>query len=236
MNKIFRPTGGPEDWKEFLADPKHWKSGYSAKTLAFCWEEGNGFPTCVKKVFNNSGIDLFMDIEMLLAIPEYKVTLPGGQRSSQNDIFVLAKSKHLNQLIAITVEGKVAESFGNETVGEWIKENTPGKQERLAFLFNTLGLETNDSHMVYTTRYQLLHRTVSAVITASNFTAKNALMMVHSFCENKERENQLFEDYCRFLKVFNTEGKLNQVVFAKKINGINLYFGWIKGDAKYLKK
>ncbi|MFA7012304.1 MAG: hypothetical protein WC202_05045, partial [Desulfobacterales bacterium] len=43
-------------------------------------------------------------------LPEHKVPLPGGSRSSQNDIWVLARSK--GQLISIAVEGKVSETFG----------------------------------------------------------------------------------------------------------------------------
>jgi hypothetical protein len=35
MSKIFIPANKPEDWKSLLAEPdKHWKTGYSAKTLA----------------------------------------------------------------------------------------------------------------------------------------------------------------------------------------------------------
>jgi hypothetical protein len=39
MNNILIPASNPEDWKKFLADPeKHWKKGYSARTLAYCWQ------------------------------------------------------------------------------------------------------------------------------------------------------------------------------------------------------
>ena len=34
------------------------------------------------------------DVELLLAIPEYKVSLPGGGAASQNDIFCLARNRH----------------------------------------------------------------------------------------------------------------------------------------------
>jgi hypothetical protein len=57
-----------------------------------------------------SDIDLFHDINILLAFPEYKVPLPGGTRPLQNDVFVLAKGG--DQLISIMIEGKVSEPFG----------------------------------------------------------------------------------------------------------------------------
>jgi len=78
-----------------------------------------GFPEDVRKVFKKCGLELFRDIQLLLAIPEYKVPFPGGQRASQNDIFVLATGN--DQLVSIMVEGKVSEPFG-QTIGEW-REN-----------------------------------------------------------------------------------------------------------------
>lgn len=131
MNKIFIPTRKPEDWQPFLAEPKHWKTGYSAKTLAYCWQEANDFPESVRKVFRKSGIELFQNIKLLLAFPEYKVVLPGGARPSQNDIFILAKGN--DQLVSIMVEGKVSEPFG-DTMAEWRKDNSEGKEKRLKFL------------------------------------------------------------------------------------------------------
>ena len=234
MDKIFRPTDSPENWQAHLADPdKQWKTGYSAKTLAYCWEDQNGFPESVRKVFNNSDLELFRDIEMLLGIPEYKVPLPGGIRPSQNDIFVLAKSNLLNQTVVIMVEGKVSEPFGKK-VGEWMKDNSPGKQERLKFLLRKLQIPY--TKQIFDTWYQLLHRAVSAVIIAEKFGAKNALMLVHSFNRDKKRENQLFADYCQFLQLFGVKGNVNSIIFARNLKGVNLYFSWIEGDEKYLNK
>lgn len=234
MGKIFRPTDGPENWRAGLADPdKQWKTGYSAKTLAYCWESQNDFPKSVKKVFNNSDLELFKDMEMLLGIPEYKVPLPGGIRPSQSDLFVLAKPNLLNQTVVIMVEGKVSEPFGKK-VGEWIKDNSPGKQERLKFLLHKLQIPYTEQ--ILNTRYQLLHRTVSAIITAEKFGAENALMLVHSFNRDKGRESQLFADYCQFLQLFGVKGNINSIISARNLKGVNLYVGWIEGDEKYLDK
>ena len=226
MNKIFVPTNKPEDWKPLLAEPeKHWRTGYSAKALAYSWEEANGFPDRVKKIFKKSGIALFKNIEMLLAFPEYKVPLPGGARPSQNDIFVLAKGN--DQLISITVEGKVSEPFG-DTIAEWRRDSSEGKHERLKFLLKELELEDNEE--INAIRYQLLHRTASALIEAKKFGASDALMLVHSFSQS----NECFEDYSRFLGLFGLEAKPDSLLFAKTIEGINLYLCWVKGDKKYL--
>ena len=66
---------------------------------------------------------------MLLAIPEYQVTLPPHPgHASQNDLFVLVKAADGN-LISITVEGKVDESFGPR-LSDWMKDGSPGKELR----------------------------------------------------------------------------------------------------------
>ncbi len=226
MNKIFVPTNRPEDWRLLLAEPrKHWRTGYSAKALAYSWEETNGFPESVKKIFRKSGIPLFKNIEMLLAFPEYKVPLRGGSRPSQNDIFVLARSN--DQLISITVEGKVSEPFG-ENVGKWKEHAGKGKLCRLKYLLKNLGIEEHIP--IDNIPYQLLHRTASAMIQARSFKAENALMLVHSFSQS----NECFEDYSRFLNLFNLEAKPDSLVFVGAIEGINLYLCWVKGDPKYL--
>ena len=229
MSKFFIPANSPEDWKQLLADPdKQWKTGYSAKALAYCWQEADGFPAVIKRVFKNSSIAVFKDIEMLLALPEYKVSLPGGRKASQNDIFILAKGN--GQLISITVEGKVDEPFG-ELVADWKLHDMGGKKVRLKFLCEVLRLEMNKVNHI---RYQLLHRTASAAIEAMKFKAENALMLVHAFKKTEGNYDQSFRDYCQFLGLFDAEGKPDSIVSGGNIDGINLYFGWVKGNKRYL--
>lgn len=225
--KFLHPLNGPEEWRQLLAKPdRHWKTGYSAKALAYCWQEAEGFPFEVSQMFLGSGINVFRDIEILLAVPEYKVPLPGGLRASQSDIFLLAKGS--GQLVSIVVEGKVSERFG-DTIAEWKAQPGNGKEIRLNYLCSLLEL---DIERVDRARYQLLHRTASALIEAKRFNAPNALMLVHSF----SRVNEWFEDYQQFLALFGARGGIDSLVFAKNIDGVNLYFGWAKGDEKYLNR
>jgi hypothetical protein len=66
--KIFIPSSGPDDWKSFLADPeKHWARGYSARIIAHCWEDAQGFPPEILKVLKQS--PALQDIEPLLIFP-----------------------------------------------------------------------------------------------------------------------------------------------------------------------
>jgi len=222
MKKIFIPTEEPEDWRKLLTVPDtQWRKDYSAYELAYCWDKANDFPESVRKVFRDSEIDLFQNVELLFAFPEYEVPLPGGVRPSQNDIFILALAKGNCQLISITVEGKVKEGF-EDTVAEWLnKDNSEGKRKRLKFLLNKLQLNEDKVKPI---RYQLLHRTASAIIEAERFGAKNSLMLVHSFSQDDDG----FDYYWQFSRLFNADGKTNSLVFAKNIRGIDLYLGWVK--------
>lgn len=193
--------------------------------LAYAWmEDPDDFPSVFKSVLANSQEDCFKDIEMLLAFPEHETPLPGGRRPSQSDVFVLAKSN--TGLVAITVEGKVSEPFG-KVVSDWKHPLTPGKQTRLKYLCNCLGLEPAEVDSI---RYQLLHRTASALIEADRYNASTALMMAHSFSET----NQWFEDFEQFTALFGVKAEVDSVKYALRrqnalFTGINLYVGWIKG-------
>ena len=223
----FVPIISPEDWKTLLEQPdKQWKTGYSAKSLAYCWQQASDFPACVRKVFEDSGIPQFQSARLLMAFPEFKVPLPGGKRATQNDIFALASGN--NQLISITVGGKKSESFG-PLVGEWKLDRSKGREDRLRFLCALLGLDINAIDNI---RYQLIHRTASAVIQAKEFGAAIALMLVHSFSQ----ENDGFEDYCDFLNLFGAKGKLNSLSTGKSVEGTNLSFGWVKFGAASCKQ
>jgi hypothetical protein len=227
MNHIYIPTSGVEDWRRLLADPeKHWRTGFSARTLAYAWDSAKGFPPEIQDLFTSSDPP-FHDVELLLAIPEHKVLMPPyGGHPSQNDLFVLAKDSS-NSLIAITVEGKVLESF-DKNISVWNAEGSPGKQKRLAFIIDTLGLP---SKIPPTIRYQLLHRTASAILEAKRFTAKSAVMIVHSFSQS----DLWLDDYQDFLKLYGVvDAKIGKLYFLTELRGIKVYSGWARGDEKFL--
>lgn len=126
MNRIYKPTSGVDDWRSLLVDPeKHWRTGFSARSLAYAWENARGFPVEIQDLFITSDLP-FQEMELLLAIPEHKVLLPPySGHPSQNDLFVLARDSS-NSLVAITVEGKVSESF-DKNLSEWNREGSRGK-------------------------------------------------------------------------------------------------------------
>lgn len=222
MSRIYIRASSPEQWAQLLAEPvKHWRQGFSARTLAYSWQEAGGFPAEVGAVLGAR----FPSAELLLALPEHKVSLPGGSRSSQNDIWALARSE--GQLISIAVEGKVSEPFG-PTLQEWRVEPSAGKAERLAYLLSLLGL----SSVPEATRYQLLHRTVSALLEALRFNAAHAVMLVHSF----SRSGEWFQDYESFVSLLGGSAREDSIVSVGSRSGVSLHMAWVRGDASYLSK
>lgn len=221
MSGFYVPTMGLESWRARLAEPnRHWRDGHSAKYLAKSWEHASGFPQSVEDVFSSSDLPTFDQLTFLCGFPEHEVPLPPRERRpSQNDIFVLAKNVH-DELISMTVEGKVSECFG-EPIGEWLGVNpSQGKRERLQYLKQCLELDNPNLDKI---RYQLLHRTASAIIESIRFGARIAVMIVHSFSCDREG----FEDYCAFLSLWGESGRINGINHVTRKEPPDLYLAWI---------
>ena len=223
MPKILVPSAGPGDWKCLLAKPEQqWARGKSARTLAHCWEDCDGFPPEITAILRHSAL---REIEPLLICPEWKVPLPGGRRSSQNDVWVLAKAE--DGLVSIAIEGKVDESFG-QTLGKWKDNASSGKKDRLKYLISCLGLNSEPPDAIH---YQLMHRTASAVIEAERFDAKAAVMLVHSFSQKDTRFRE-YRNFGRLLGIEEVQAGVLGTTWAR--DNLPLYLGWVRGDERYL--
>ncbi len=202
----------------FLADPeKQWRRGYSAMAAALAWEAANGLPQEIAALIGGSP-------ELLLAIPEHKVALPGGSRESQCDVFALVKTAE--GTMAVAVEAKVNEPFG-PTVGEWLKNASAGKVERLRFICDLLGLEVPQSDGL---RYQLFHRTAAAILEAHRFKTDCAAMIVQSFSQEK----RWYEDFEAFVDLFGLQVEPGKSARIELPSGVPLILGWAVGSAAYL--
>jgi hypothetical protein len=226
--RIFTHSQEADSWAAGLADPaKQWRTGYSAKTLAACWQAADDFPASVREVLRGSPFKLFHEIEMLLGVPEWKVPLPGGSRASQTDLFVLGRVS--SGLVAITVEGKVDEPF-DRTVTEWLAADaaeSAGKKKRLDYLCSELGIDAAASGAL---RYQLFHRTVSALIEARRFTAPHALMLVHSFSP----KTLWLDDYTAFAAALGVKDAAKDTISrVGDRGGVELFLGWCSGEQRW---
>lgn len=224
MKRIVVPTRSSEDWKRLLAKPDlHWREGYSAMTLAQSWEAAHPqAPSEITHTLNASGDPLLTDLGLVLAIPEYQVDLPGGTRPSQTDVLALMRGKR--GLVAVAVEGKVDEAFG-PTVGEKRAEHSAGVDERLAWLSGLLRLGEVPSGI----RYQLLHRTASALLIAREFDAAAAAMVVHTFSPT----GMWFDDFAAFASLFGAAVEPGRAVALGEFDGVPLFIGWAVGDQRF---
>ena len=226
MKRIYIPTQSGTDWQRLLGKPMlHWKKGRSAMSAAACWEESQPrLPPEISSLLDSSHDPAISGLDLLLAIPEWEVALPGGETVSQTDVMAICRNS--SGLVILGVEAKVDEPFG-PTLGEKKSGATSGQLERIAYLEKELGRSSPFGDEI---RYQLLHRTVSALLTARAFHAPVAVMLVQSFSQ----ESKWSDDFAAFCAGYACNQLAPNVFEVLGIAGPRLIVGWCKGDQKYL--
>ena len=208
--KFAIPSNGPEDWARVLGDPvKHWRTGYSARSAAYSWETARGLPVEIAEA-------LGPDVELLLAIPEHKVEMPGRGADSQCDVFALCRRS--GELMVVAVEAKVDESFG-PTIGDWLAEGGQNRRDRIDRLVADLSSPADPTPDL---RYQLFHRTAAAVYEARRFGAREAVMLVQSF-SGAHRWREDFDAFVSYLGAA-PDGPLSAYTLP---DGLELRLGWV---------
>lgn len=228
ISQLHLPIRTPEDVIPYLRSAGHWRDGRSAKLVAESWfaakdrPELYGLPEMVRVTLGrcpSNQVSRFAEAELVDAFLERTIELGDGSTPSQTD--VLAVLRLPNELAIMAVEGKVNESFG-PLVSAWLREATPNskKAARLARLSQTLGVKVSDCENL---RYQLLHRTASALYEARRYHAEVAIMMVHSF----DPKDTGFEDFARFSAAIGVTGvAATRLVGPVNREGVDLYLGW----------
>ena len=224
MKRIFVPTSGGADWQRLLAKPKlHWKKGASAMTAAASWEDAGGeLPAEITALMLSSEEPALGNLTLLAALPEWEVALPGGDTTSHTDVLALCTNSL--GLCVLAIEAKALEDFG-PLVGEKRTEPSTGQESRLAYLHELLGVRHFDDSV----RYQLLHRTASAILTAQAFHAATTVMLVHAFGTPAERQR----DFVAFCNAIGAKQIAPQVFKAPRSSGPALYLAWCAGNDRY---
>ena len=220
MKRVFIPSSGASDWRRFLADPDtQWRRGKSAMELAVSWEfaqrSERGLPQEVARAIDSQSA--LEGARLLIALPEHKVALKGRGKPSQNDVWALLRKD--DKYVSMTVEGKAGESFAT-TLGEWLVDGREGKRDRLEHLCQVL---QSGSAPPPELRYQLFHRTASAVIEAQRFGASFAVMIVQSFFEDPVSWN----DYSAFCSLLGASAIRGSLVEVRRTGDERLFLGWV---------
>ncbi len=231
MSRLVVEAQGLSGWRSRLADPiKQWRRGYSAFEAAVAWEHAgtsdSGIPPAILELLNQHSE--LSDAKMIVGIVEHKVALPHGKHPSQNDVWALVRVG--KNLLSLAVEAKAGESFA-ELVSVWLKkkEKESDKEARLDFVLKTLGIPGKD---VSDVRYQLLHRTASALIEADRVGASYAAMIVQSFknpTRKSDPEAQL-QDFRVFGEKLGAAVEENLLIQVPNRKDIELYVGWVTCD------
>ena len=224
MNRLFTRTLGPTDWRRLLAKPEtQWEPGKSALEMAVCWESARTTPRGLPAEVANAldSVNELAGAELVIGIPEHQVDFPGGGHPSQNDLWALLRKDSLH--LSMTIEAKAGEPL-DKLVADWLKDanSRSGKPARLEALQRELGIADADvSHL----RYQLLHRTASALVEARRFGAGVAVMLVQSF--NRTADEESWQDFRRFGEVMGADVREDGVVPSTRPTDVPLYLGWI---------
>jgi hypothetical protein len=224
MNRLFIPTLGPTDWRRLLADPStQWERSKSALEMAVCWESArdsdSGIPPEVAAALDTA--PHLRGAQLLIGLPEHKVPFEGGGHPSQNDLWALLRVGR--ELVSMAVEAKAGEKL-DDIVKDWLPKDgdRSRKPERLLALKRRLAIPDVDVSYL---RYQLLHRTASALKEAERFGASMAVMLVHSF--NRAADEESWRDMLRFGEVMGVLVKDGSLVQSPHPTGVPLFLGWV---------
>jgi hypothetical protein len=145
---------------------------------------------------------------------------PPGEQGSLWRVFRRAyRGARARQRLGAEASGETGKESLGPTVEGWSKDASPGKQRRVAYLRDLLGLpEVLPDGL----RYQLLHRTAAAILEARRFVAPHAAMVVHSFSAG----NEGFEDFRTFARLLGAGVEPGRLVQVPGRAGPTLHLGW----------
>ena len=107
------------------------------------------------------------------------------------------------------------------TIGTWRTGASDGKEKRLAFLYEKLGLPHGVSDAI---RYQLMHRAASALIEAERIGATAAVMLVLSFADDTASKR----DYDAFVSSLGAKVAMDRLVCTSSTVNCPLFPGWLE--------
>lgn len=195
-------------------------------TSAAAWEAAaDTLPPEISRLLESTSDPRLLAQRLIVALPEWQVALPGGVTTSNTD--VLAVCRNALGLCILGVEAKVLEDFG-PLLAVKRAEASMGQSERLTYLHNLLGVERFDDSI----RYQLLHRTASALLMAREFHAVAAVMLVHAF----DTPAQQRDDFHAFVGAMKAVEIAPLAFNVGSFTAPALFLAWCDGDSSFREK
>ena len=222
MSRLHIATRGLDSWRQRLAAPDdQWKRRYSAFETAVSWEKASltaaGLPDSLLALLHDGG---YLEPQLLLAVAEHKVPLPGGRAASQNDVWALVSTSE--GMLSLAVEAKASEAFGDCSLRDWLEGTGSDRSvanRKVRWDHVRQHLPDGDFEAV---QYQLLHRCASAVIEAHRFGLGHAAFVVQAF-GTPDRSFKEYEAFCLALGLSAGRGKMCR---TSVLDGVALSIGW----------
>ena len=222
---------GPEAWKGLAGEDK-WKRTRSAYELAYAWHGAGGIPIRIREAFDASGHAELQKLKLEIGFVEKPVFLDTPTGPSMTDIMGYARNG-IGDPVILAVEGKATEPFGLP-VRAWVRGDAPSplpdaspkptRLRRLKFLAERLGIEMNVESPLY---YQLLHRTVSAMLEGTLAGASTAVLLVHSFAQDDGANWSAYADFVQALGMaVPAKGEVSGPTQVPGASGIKLFALW----------
>jgi hypothetical protein len=212
------------DWKDIVT-AKNWVPTRSAYELAHAWQGRRGFPPSIRKALDSAGPP-FSSLRVRYGLVEMFVLLDTLQAPSRTDLMLYCRTSN-DEPVVIAVEAKATEKFDNP-IHIWVRGRASTAKRtrirRLKFLSELVGIEfAPDSPL----RYQLLHRTASAVSESLLHGASVCALIVHSFADCADN----WSDFAAFTEALGIrsiqQGVLSAPVLLGPRQDITAHFLWI---------
>ena len=105
-------------------------------TAAACWEGANSnLPNEIEALLSSAKEPGLVNLKLLAAIPEWEVSLPGGETTSNTDVMAICSNDY--GLAVVAVEAKVLEPVGPR-IGDKRDQASPNQLLRLEYLHHVL--------------------------------------------------------------------------------------------------
>lgn len=154
--------------------------------------------------------------KLLLAVAEHKVSLPGGNADSQNDVWALVETEQGKA--SLCIEAKAQEPFG-ATLGFWLQAGGANRVARWDYIRGHLPATPEGAFLPVA--YQLLHRCASAVIEARRFGLQHAACIVQAF-NTPNPSFAAFTEFCQVMGMNVPRGGIQTTI----VDDVHLAIGW----------
>jgi hypothetical protein len=180
-----------EEWREKCPPEKpdiQWVEGRSAQELASFWlkhkEVQNSITALLDSYPDTSGVIL------VNGSPEFESKFDNYGKGRQHDFLAIGKRQH--EKLIVSIEAKVDESFGNETVESYFMKSKlkqlNGINTKVTNRIEELihGIFTKPfSNSIASLRYQLIHAIAGTLAEAKIQKANKAVFIIQTFLTDK---------------------------------------------------